>query len=124
MNNNIFLEKKIADALNKSSDITSAVLAALLDETEAALAAAETDADEARQRALDPTVLDPAARTTMQDCEFLTQWLNNALSKLQQRYQQVADVAAHSAARRAISAAPRPSVISAFPPKATVEPTS
>jgi hypothetical protein len=82
------LEEKIAAALTKD-DLHSADLAALLDEVEEGIHAADEDAEEARARALDPTVLDPGARAAMQDAEFLSKRLQVALPQLQERLQEV-----------------------------------
>jgi hypothetical protein len=56
------LEQRIASAL--SNDTAAAVLECLIAETEAAFAAAGEAAELARERALDPRVIDPAARRT------------------------------------------------------------
>ena len=60
-----------------------------LTEIEAGIAAADVAAKQARERALDPTVIDTAARTAMQDSEFLGQRLRAALPRLQVRLDEV-----------------------------------
>src|SRR5208282_5472321 len=81
------LEKRIAEALTQ--DIKSADLATLIADVEGAIVAAEKAVEQARVRALDPTVLDPAARTALQDADFLTQRLQVALPRLGQRLEEI-----------------------------------
>jgi hypothetical protein len=79
------LDQRIAAALN--SDVSSADLAALVQETEAAAIAVAEAAARARTRALDPGTADPSeAKSEMIDAEFSRDRLNAALPRLQQRY--------------------------------------
>ncbi len=82
------LEQKIADAL-ASNDIKSSDLAALIREAEAAAVAADEAAEQARARALDPRVVDPAARIAVQEAEFRSQRLKAALPQLRTRFTEV-----------------------------------
>src|SRR6266699_732063 len=82
------LEQKIADAL-ASNDIKSSDLAALIREAEAAAVAADEAAEQARARALDPRVVDPAARIAVQEAEFRSQRLKAALTQLRTRFTEV-----------------------------------
>jgi len=84
------LEQRIAAALSDKSTITSAALAALFGEVETAIAEVETDAADAKARALDPTIDDPAAaRQHRDDCRFRLERFKAALPPLQQRYNEV-----------------------------------
>jgi hypothetical protein len=84
------LEKRITAAL--VSAITSADLAALIEETETAIVAADAAATAERKRALDPLVSpDPvAARAAMEDAAFTRDRLNTVLPRLRQRLDEVA----------------------------------
>jgi hypothetical protein len=90
----VSLETRIATALTKM--IKSADLATLITEVEDAILAAEKAVEQARVRALDPIVLDPGARTALQDAEFLTQRLQVALPRLGQRLEEI-QAAEHAA---------------------------
>jgi hypothetical protein len=84
------LEARIASVLS-DTDVTSAALADLVIETEAAITAAHKAAEEARVRALDP-VLSPdpkAARAAMEDAAFTRDRLRTLLPRLQRRYDKV-----------------------------------
>jgi len=82
------LEQRIAAAL--ADDITSADLAALIEQVEAAANDAEKAAEEAQMRALDPTVADPAAaREVQREAEFTTKRLDAALPPLDARLAEV-----------------------------------
>ena len=91
------LEARITAAL--SDDIASADVAALITETEAAIAAADAAAEAERVKALDPIASpDPAkARTAMEDAAFTRERLRTVLPRLQARLKQV--VAAEYAAK-------------------------
>jgi hypothetical protein len=80
------LEERIAAAL--TCDHSSAELAALVCETEAAIDAAAQNATLERKKALDPTASpDPqAARTAMEDAAFRVRRLKTLLPKLEERY--------------------------------------
>jgi len=65
--------------------MSSAEVAALIGEVETSVTAAEETAAEACACALDPTVLDPSARTAAADAEFTRDRLQAALPKLQTR---------------------------------------
>jgi hypothetical protein len=87
---NASLEQRIASAL--ADEINSGDLAALISETEAAIARATATADEERVKALDPT-LSPdatAAREAMQAAEFARDRLRTVLPRLKERHQQIA----------------------------------
>jgi hypothetical protein len=81
------LEQRIAAALQSDAAVTSTDVAALIEEAEAGIAKAD------RESAVDQTLsLDPkAARQAMADAAFAANRLRTLLSKLQVRYQQVAD---------------------------------
>jgi hypothetical protein len=82
------LEQRIAAAL--TDDITSADLADLIAEVEAAANAAEQTGKEAHARALDPTVADAAAaREAQREAEFTTERLDAALPQLDTRLAEV-----------------------------------
>ena len=84
------LEKKIASAL-EDADITSSALAALLQETEAAIVAADEAAKQLAERALDPVLSpDPVeARTAMEDAAFAANRLRTLRPRLQARLTEV-----------------------------------
>jgi hypothetical protein len=90
----VSLEKRIATALTQ--DIKSADLATLIADVEDAIVAAGKAVEQARVRALDPSLLDPSARTALQNAEFLAQRLQVALPRLGQRLEgiQAAEYAA------------------------------
>jgi hypothetical protein len=85
------LEKRIAAAL-VGNDVTSADLATLIAETEAAIGQADATAVEARTRALDPLASPDAgkARESMQAAEFSRDCLRTVLPRLQARYAEIA----------------------------------
>src|SRR5262249_42823008 len=84
------LEARIASALS-DTEVTWAMLAKLIVETEAAITAADKDAEQARMRALDPALSpDPkAARAAMEDAAFTRDRLRTVLPRLQQRHAKV-----------------------------------
>ena len=87
---NTTLEKRVAAAL--TDDITSADLAALIAETEAAITDADVTAEAERTKALDPA-LSPdatAAREIMQVVEFARDRLRTVLPRLKERHKQIA----------------------------------
>jgi hypothetical protein len=91
------LEQRVATAL--VADTTSANLAALIAETEAAITQADVTASAERTKALDP-VLSPdakAAREAMAAAEFDRDRLCTVLPRLQQRHQEL-EMAEHVAA--------------------------
>jgi hypothetical protein len=81
------LEERIDVALQPEAAVTSAELAALIEEAEDGIAKAE------KKRTIDQTLsLDPAAaRQAIADATFAADRLRTLLSKLQARYQQVRD---------------------------------
>jgi hypothetical protein len=83
------LESRIAAAL--AGPVTSAVLAALVRETEMAIGAADKDAKEARERALDPVASpDPTkAREAMEAAEFARDRLKTVFPRLQSCFDKV-----------------------------------
>ena len=81
------LEQRIATAF--SSETASDVVEALIGEVETAAAAADKAAEQTRQRALDPTVIDAATRREAEDASFTRDRLRAALSPLEERLQQV-----------------------------------
>jgi hypothetical protein len=85
------LESRVATALGHHSSKSSTQLAALIEETTEAINAAEVNAEDERQRALDPVRSpDPGkARQSMQDMEFTYQRLAAALPRLRLKHQQV-----------------------------------
>ena len=87
------LEQRIGRALNGSSNLTAAQLAALLTDTEHGIAAAEQAAAKAQQDAMNPLLApDPvAAREAIADAEFAAKRLHTLQPKLQRRQQAVAD---------------------------------
>jgi len=84
------LEARIASALS-DSEVTSVALAELIVETEAAITAADNDAEQARVRALDPTLsLDKkVARAEMEDLAFACSRLRTVLPRLEKRHAKV-----------------------------------
>jgi len=82
------LEQRIAAAL--SGDIKAA-LAELLGETEAAIDDADTAAEEARTKALDPLASPDVAkaRSAMENAAFIRDRLRNVLPKLQAQFKKV-----------------------------------
>jgi hypothetical protein len=78
------LEQRIASAL--SNDTGAAELECLIADTEAAFAATTEAATLARERALDPQVIDPAARAELTDVGFTLERLEAALPQLQARH--------------------------------------
>ena len=82
------LDQRIAVALSSdNTTTTSAALANLYAETATAITAAATAADQAKQRALDPTIDDPAAaRQQRDDAIYRLERLQAALPPLQARY--------------------------------------
>ena len=87
MNTQPTLEQRISDALQPDTAITSADLAALIEETEVGIAKAEKEATVDRTLALDPK----AARQAIADAAFGAGRLRTLLSKLAARYQEVHD---------------------------------
>ena len=87
MNMHPTLERRIAIALQPDTAITSADVAALIEEAEAGIAKAE------KERTFDQTLsLDPAAaRQAIADATFAADRLRTLLSKLHVRYRQVRD---------------------------------
>ncbi len=85
------LEKKITSALAES-DIASDDIAALLQETEAAIVAADEAAKLEAERALDPSRSpDPVkARAAMENAAFAANRLRTMVPRLQARYNQIA----------------------------------
>jgi hypothetical protein len=84
------LETRLVVALRGGP--SAAKLAALAEETEAAIGQAEASAQAERQRALDPVSSpDPRqARAAMEDAAFRSERLRSLLPRLQARYEQVA----------------------------------
>ena len=80
------LEQKIAAALT-AVDLISSDLSQLLIEADAAIAAADSTAEEERIKALDPALSpDPKqAREAMQDAEFVRDRLKTLLPRLEMR---------------------------------------
>jgi hypothetical protein len=78
------LSERIAAAL--VDDIQSPTLAGLIEEVQIAAREAAAAADQAQARALDPTVVDPAARSAMEECEHVSRRLQAALPQLQKRH--------------------------------------
>ena len=92
------LEQRIVDALS-TKEMTAEALAALVAETEAAIATAAKTAAGERIKALDPVLSpDPVrARKAMEDAAFAAERLRTQLPRLQKRYQQVADAEEYAA---------------------------
>jgi len=91
-----YLERRLASALSDDS-ITSSILAALIDETEVAIADADAAAERERIRAMDPA-LSPdlrKARAAMEDATFAAHRLRTLEPRLQKRLQHVQYVEAH-----------------------------
>jgi hypothetical protein len=84
---NTILEQRIATVL--SSDTASNVVETLISEVETAAAVADKAAEQARKRALDPTVIDATTRREAEDAAFTRDRLRAALPRLQERLQQV-----------------------------------
>jgi hypothetical protein len=84
------LEQRIAAAFD-AADIKSAKLDALVQETEAAVIAADEAATKTREQALDPLISPDAAkaRQSMEDAEFQRDRLRNVLPKLMERLREV-----------------------------------
>jgi len=81
------LDKRIAAAL--ASDATSAEIAVLIPEVDAAVVAAIEAAERERIKSYDPTVVDPhKARQSLADAEFACDRLQAALAALQERLQE------------------------------------
>ena len=85
MNTKPTLEQRISDALQPDTAITSADLAALIEETEVGIAKAEREGTVDQTLSLDPK----AARQAIADAAFGADRLRLLLSKLQACYQQV-----------------------------------
>jgi len=85
------LEHRISAALGDEA-VTSDTLSDLIQETDAAIIAADATAESERAKALDPTLSpDPkAAREAMQAAEFARDRLRTVLPRLQKRYERVA----------------------------------
>jgi hypothetical protein len=81
------LEQRIVDALQPDAAVTSADVAALIDEAEAGIVKAEKEATVDRTLSLDPK----AARQAIADAAFGADRLRTLLSKLQARYQQACE---------------------------------
>jgi hypothetical protein len=79
------LEKRIFDALQPDAAVTSADLAALIEEAEIGISTAEKHCEVDQTLALDPN----AARQAIADATFAANRLRTLLSKLQARYQQL-----------------------------------
>jgi hypothetical protein len=79
------LEQRICDALQPDTAITSADLAALIEETEAGIAKAEREGTVDQTLSLDPK----AARQAIEDATFTANRLRMLLSKLHERYREV-----------------------------------
>jgi hypothetical protein len=84
------LERRIADAL-KADDVKSDDLAALIEEVETAIVAADATATKAREQALDPIVSPDStrARAAMKAAAFTRDRLRTVLPRLQQRFSEV-----------------------------------
>jgi hypothetical protein len=82
-----------------TDEVKSAHLAALIAETEAAIAKADVEARKARERALDPILSpDPVkARAAMEDADFARDRLRNLLPRLRQRFVKVSAQEAYDA---------------------------
>jgi hypothetical protein len=83
------LEQRISDAMQPDTAITSADIAALIEEAEIGIAKAEQERAVDRTLALDPK----AARQAIEDATFAANRLRMSLSKLQMRYQQACEKA-------------------------------
>jgi hypothetical protein len=81
------LEQRIVRALSPDNNIASSAIAALFNEVELAITAAETAAEDSKKNALDPTIQDiAAARVQRDDAIYRLERLKAALPPLQQRY--------------------------------------
>jgi hypothetical protein len=80
-------EERLDVALQPDTIITSADLAALIEETETGIAKAEKESEVDQTLALDPK----AARQAIADATFAANRLRTLLSKLQARYRQLCD---------------------------------
>jgi hypothetical protein len=90
------LERRLASALSDDS-VTSSMLAALIDETEVAIADADAAAESERVKAMDPA-LSPdlrRARAAMEDATFAASRLRTLQPRLRKRLQHVAYIEAH-----------------------------
>ena len=87
MNTQPTLEQRISDALQPDTAITSADLAALIEEAEAGIAKAEREGTVDQTLSLDPK----AARQAIDDAAFAANRLRLLLSKLNVRYREVHD---------------------------------
>jgi hypothetical protein len=76
------LEQRISDALQPDAAVTSADIAALIEQAEAGIAEAEREGAVDRTLALDPK----AARQAIEDATCAANRLRTLLSKLQARY--------------------------------------
>jgi hypothetical protein len=83
------LEQRIVDALQPDVAITSADIAALIEEAEVGIAKAEREGTVDQTLSLDPK----AARLAIEDAAFAANRLRLLLSKLQARYQQACEEA-------------------------------
>ena len=83
------LEQRIVDALQPDAAVTSADIAALIDEVEAGIAKAEREGTVDQTLSLEPK----AARQAIADAAFAADRLRILLSKLQARYQQACEKA-------------------------------
>jgi hypothetical protein len=82
------LDKRIAAAL--ASDATSAEIAVLIPEVDAAVVAAVEAAERERIKSYDPVIVDPQkARQSLADAEFVRDRLQAALAALQERRQEL-----------------------------------
>ena len=87
MNTQPTLEQRISDALQPDAAITSADIAALIDEAEAGIVEAGKEATVDQTLSLDPK----AARQAIEDATFAANRLRLLLSKLNVRYREVHD---------------------------------
>jgi hypothetical protein len=79
------LDERIVDILRPDADHqSSATLAALTAEVEAAISEADETARVNRERAYDPTILDPVARGKSDDATFVAHRLRAGLERLKQ----------------------------------------
>ena len=84
------LEARITRALAPDHQIASAVISALYQEVESAIAVASATAADAKKKALDPTITDiEAARVQRDDAIYRLERLRAALQPLQERYTQL-----------------------------------
>ena len=87
MNSKQSLEQRIAAALGNEA-LAAADLMTLVTEVEAVIATTDTAVHQARDRALDPKVVDHDARTLAQDAEHTGKRLQAALQQLRVRVEQ------------------------------------